>query len=80
MEKQSYQHLLGKSKNQIKKEMEEEFNFFPSDVWTYILDTSWFGRKRVLVILFSNDAVKKVFIKKIYGKIKINDWIDKLNQ
>jgi hypothetical protein len=77
--KHNYQYLIGKSKDQIVKEMEEEFNFYPSDIWTYILATTWFGRKKVLIIFFNDeDIVIKVFIKNVYGKIKVDEIIKEI--
>ncbi len=79
MKEQDYQHLLGKTKGQIMEEMEQEFNFYPSDIWTYIIATNWFGRKKILIIFFNDeDLVVNVFIKNMYGKVNIDKIIKKL--
>ncbi|ANF49117.1 hypothetical protein A0O34_00455 [Chryseobacterium glaciei] len=64
----NYQNLKGKNKTQIVDELGEEFNFFPADMWTYTLGKSWFGQKKILVILFENDTAVKLYTKRTYGK------------
>ena len=68
--KNTYNHLIGKTKKEVLEELGYEFNFYPSEVWSYILHTSWYGRKTVLLLFFDNENVKKIDIKKQYGKIK----------
>ncbi len=53
-----YLHLLGKTKNEILLEMGIECNHHPAPVWTYQLKRSWLGRKRILVLYFSEDLVE----------------------
>ncbi|WP_294251997.1 hypothetical protein [uncultured Chryseobacterium sp.] len=54
----SYIHLLGKTKKEIIQEMGNECNHHPAPVWTYQLKRSWLGRKRVLVLYFSEELVE----------------------
>lgn len=68
--KNDFQHLIGKDKKEVLAELGQEFNFYPSEIWTYILHTSCFGRKTVLLLFFENEVLKKINIKKYYGKIK----------
>lgn len=79
MKEQDYQYLLGKTKGQIMEEMEQEFNFYPSDIWTYTIATNWFGRKKILIIFFNDeDLVVNVLIKNTYGKVNIDKIIKEL--
>lgn len=73
MKKQDYQHLVGRSKNEIMEEMGDEFNFPPLDLWTYLLKRTWYGEKKVLVIVFENNRAVKVTIKRMYGEYKARE-------
>lgn len=66
--KNTYNHLVGKTKKEVLEELGYEFNFYPSEVWSYILHTSWYGRKTVLLLFFDNENVKKIDIKKTIWK------------
>lgn len=68
MNVRQYQYLLNKDKKQVIKELGEEFNFYPADIWSYRLKKSWFGRKTILLLYFSSNRVCKVEIKKCYGQ------------
>ncbi|WP_034706559.1 hypothetical protein [Chryseobacterium luteum] len=70
MIKNKLQYLAGKSKEEILAEMGQDFNYYPAEVWTYILHINWLGRKTVLYLFFENDTAKEFIIKKHYGKIK----------
>lgn len=65
-----YKYLLGKDKNEISKELGHEFNFYPADIWTFILKINWIGRKKILVLYFNDEKVVKIEILKAYGKFK----------
>ena len=65
-----YHHLKGKSKEQILEELGHQFNYYPSNIWSYVLVTKrWFSMKKVLFLFFENDIVSRVIIQKGYGKI-----------
>lgn len=66
MKVQQYYYLIGKTKFQIKEELGDEFNFYPSSIWTYQIKKSWFGRKHILILFFDEDLLKKIEIKKIF--------------
>lgn len=68
--KRNYDFLLNKSKAQVLKLMGEEFNFYPSNSWTYILETGRFYRKTVMFIFFENENVSTIKIIKMYGKFR----------
>ncbi|PQA91698.1 hypothetical protein B0A69_16765 [Chryseobacterium shigense] len=68
--KHKYDYLLNQGKAQVLKLMGHEFNFYPSDKWTYVVETGCFYRKTVLFIFFENENVSKIEIKKMYGKIR----------
>lgn len=65
-----FQHLIDKDKAHVLAELGQEFNFYPSELWTYILHTNYFGRKTVLLLYFEYEIVERIKIKKYYGKIK----------
>lgn len=67
MNENQYEYLLGKNKKEIAKELGNEFNYYQSDIWTYVLDLGWFGMKKILVIGFKDNKVFGTKIKKIYG-------------
>lgn len=61
--------LTGMTKRQIIEIWGDGFNFYPENIWSYILSKTWYGKKTVLFIKFENDVVSKTIIKKMYGKI-----------
>lgn len=67
--KHQYDHLLNQDKEKITELLGQEFNFYPSNSWTYTLETGKFGRKTILILFFDNEKVSKIEIKKMYGKI-----------
>ncbi len=68
MIKQKYHYLLGKDRKQVMDELGDEFNFYPSEVWKYILDRNWLGGKTILILYFKDNKVVELKIKKYYGK------------
>jgi hypothetical protein len=64
-----YDYLLNQDKVQILQLLGQEFNFYPSNIWTYVLKTRSFWRRTVMFIFFENEKVFKIEIKVIYGKI-----------
>lgn len=71
-----YQQLIGKSKDMIISELGFEFNYYPSDVWIYLLKTNWIGRKTFLIIFFKEDMVEEILIKNAFRKLKIESNIN----
>ena len=57
-----YQNLVGKSKQDVIRELGDEFNYFPACVWTYKLKTGFIFKKK-LFIYFQEEEVKKIKIK-----------------
>lgn len=70
MKKYEFDYLLNQDKEQVVKLLGQEFNFYPSNVWTYALETGSFWRKTVMFIFFENEIVFKIEIKKMYGKFR----------
>jgi hypothetical protein len=66
--KTDYKYLVEKSKKEVLLEMGEEYNFFPSDVWTYTLNRIWIIKSKVLFVYFKDNKVVNVEIKNCYGK------------
>lgn len=61
-----YNRVIGMTKKEILLELGEDFNYYPDDVWTYILRRSWLGRKTELILFFSEDRVVKFEILKTW--------------
>lgn len=68
MSKFNYEYLIGNDKEQVKSTLGLEFNYFHSDVWSYYLKTDLLGIKHFLVVIFFQEVVQKVTIKKTYAK------------
>ncbi|WP_106915867.1 hypothetical protein [Chryseobacterium aurantiacum] len=66
MKELNYQYLLGKKKKEILQELGDELNYHSSDVWSYILKTSLFGKKTILHLYFEDGMVVKWDIIKTY--------------
>jgi len=64
-----YGYLLDLSKKRVIELLGQEFNFYPADTWTYVLEIKRFYRKTVMIIFFENEKVSTIKIKKMYGKI-----------
>lgn len=64
-----YEYLINLSKEKIIELLGQEFNFYPPNTWTYVLEIKRFYRKTVMFILFENEKVSTIKIKKMYGKI-----------
>lgn len=62
----NYQHLHGKEKKEVLKELGDEFNYYSSDIWNYTLKTSFFGKKTILVLYFTDEKVIKWDITRCY--------------
>lgn len=68
--KSQYDDLLGITKQDLIVKIGDEFNFYPDNIWIYLLHKNFFGRKTFLVIYFENNVIIKFKIKKTYGNIK----------
>lgn len=68
MKDYDYQYLIGKNKSEIKELIGDSFNFFPMDTWSYFIKRTWFGKKKILIILFDGETAVKIFFKWTYGK------------
>jgi len=65
----NYQYLMGKSKREVFMELEEGFNYFPDEIWTYDMKSNWWGRKTALIIRFEMETVVQVKISTYYFKL-----------
>lgn len=68
MKKENFNHLLGKTRNDIKNELGDGFNYFNSDVWTYEVAKNWLGRRTILSLTFKDNAVFGLEISKTFSK------------
>ncbi|WP_407477730.1 hypothetical protein [Elizabethkingia meningoseptica] len=67
-----YNSLLGKSKREILGKLGEGFNFFPDDIWIYELNKTWWGVKKISLLLrFEQDNVIKAKKVSYYGKLRL---------
>ncbi|MFP3596010.1 hypothetical protein [Chryseobacterium sp. SIMBA_029] len=64
-----YDYLLNLNKEKVIELLGHEFNFYPANTWTYVLEIKRLYRKTVMFIFFENEKVSTIEIKKIYGKI-----------
>ncbi|KUY29884.1 hypothetical protein [Elizabethkingia ursingii] len=71
----NYDHLLGKRKDEILKELGEGFNYYPDDVWTYVLKQNWWGKKTALLLRFESENVIET---KIFTYVFENKLLKKL--
>lgn len=68
MKLESYSHLVGKSRNQIKQEMGDGFNFFKDRIWTYEIGKTWIGKRIILAITFKEDKADAVRLFKSFKR------------
>lgn len=68
MKKENFNHLLGKSRNEIKQELGDGFNYFNNEVWTYEVGKTWFFRKIILSLIFKDEKVSEIKLTKVFGK------------
>ncbi|HCA08927.1 MULTISPECIES: hypothetical protein [unclassified Chryseobacterium] len=64
-----YNDLPGKTKKEVIELLGDEFNFYPDNIWIYLLHRNFFGRKTYLVIYFENNTATHMKIRKTYGSI-----------
>lgn len=69
MKKENFNHLLGKSRNEIKQELGDGFNYFNNEIWTYEVGKTWFGQKIILSITFKNEKASDLNLTKRFGRI-----------
>lgn len=62
------QELVGKEKKEIVKLMGSEFNYYPSQIWSYYLKKNWLGQSVFLLIYFENDIVVNIGTVKKFKK------------
>ncbi|ANF52791.1 hypothetical protein A0O34_20735 [Chryseobacterium glaciei] len=68
MKKENFSHLLGKSRNEIIKELGDGFNYFNNEIWTYEVGKTWFGRKIILSLTFKEEKVSELNLIKRFGR------------
>ncbi|MCD9855162.1 hypothetical protein LUD75_10610 [Epilithonimonas sp. JDS] len=60
--KQKYEELTGKSREEVKSELGEGFNFYHNEIWTYNLRKDWLGRWIYLHLHFKDNKVESFHI------------------
>jgi len=68
MKKENFTHLVGKSRNQIKQEIGDGFNYFNNDIWTYELEKTWFGRRTIFAITFKDGKAFEIDLFKSFNR------------
>lgn len=61
-------HLIGLSKEEVIKELGDDFNFFPDNRWTYFLKRNFWRQNLFLILFFENNVVVKIEHLKTYKK------------
>lgn len=65
-----HSELIGLTKKELILRFGDEFNFYPDDLWIYLINKNFLGKKTFLVVLFKDNMVINVNITKTYGKFK----------
>lgn len=47
--------FIGLSKKEVAPALGEEFNFYPDNEWPYILKRHWWGKSRILHLIFDEE-------------------------
>ncbi|NIF06109.1 hypothetical protein F3J23_11725 [Chryseobacterium sp. Tr-659] len=68
MKKENFNHLIGKTRHEVKTELGDGFNLFLDNTWTYELDRTWLGRKIILALFFKDDRVSQIEIYKTFNR------------
>ncbi|SEW20691.1 hypothetical protein SAMN05421841_1586 [Chryseobacterium wanjuense] len=71
MRKENYNHLVGKTRREIVKEIGcpfNGFNYFRSITWTYEVGKTWLGKKIILSLTFKDEKVSEIMLFKSFGK------------
>lgn len=61
-----YIYLVGRNKKEVLEKLGDQYNHYPSEIWTYQLTRNWLGRKKFLVLHFKNNIVHTIKL--------INKW------
>lgn len=65
-----YDNLVGKTIDQIIEIFGKKAIILQEDIWVYIMNKKWYGKKEVLFIIMEKQIVSIVVIKFLYGDIK----------
>lgn len=59
-------NLIGKTKNEIIEQLGDEFNYYRSSIWTYLILKSWYKKKILFIFFNKKDCVYKIQVKNEY--------------
>lgn len=62
----AYEYLMGKSRGEIISELGIKSNNYCHQVWIYRFKKDLFGRWMMLILVFEENKVKSIFLKKPY--------------
>nr|WP_315027694.1 hypothetical protein [uncultured Chryseobacterium sp.] len=68
MKKEDFNHLIGKTRHEVKQELGDGFNFFTDDTWTYPIGRTWIGKKIILSIGFKDGKVNTIDLYKTFSR------------
>ncbi|WP_415327032.1 hypothetical protein [Chryseobacterium sp. MMS23-Vi53] len=71
MTKENYNHLMGKTRREIMREVGDSFNnfnYFKSKTWTYEIGKTWIGKKIILSLTFTDEKVSEIILLKSFRK------------
>lgn len=60
--KRNYDDLIDKTREEVKKEMGDGFNYYQNEIWTYNLKKDWLGRWQIIYLHFQDNKVSRVRI------------------
>lgn len=66
---QDHKSLIGKTKDEVLKELGCECNYRPLNIWTYLLKRNWIGKKQFLILNFENNRVVNIKTQSSFRKI-----------
>ncbi len=69
-QKNLYNKLIGKSREEVIEELGEGFNYYQSEVWTYNLKKDWLGRWIYLYLCFHDNKVSRTTVGRRYQNKK----------
>ncbi|MPS72235.1 MAG: hypothetical protein E2590_03705 [Chryseobacterium sp.] len=61
-DRNNFETLTGKTRDDVRKELGDGFNYYHNNVWTYNLRKDWIGRWVILYIYFKDNEVTHIKI------------------
>jgi hypothetical protein len=68
MKKENFNHLVGKTRGEVKTELGDGFNYFTNQIWTYEIGKTWIGKRIILSVTFKDGKVSSVEVHNTFRK------------